>query len=40
MDELTPDAVPHPYAASKLAAELAVEAQARSGKVGAVILRL
>jgi UDP-glucose 4-epimerase len=40
MDELTPDEVPHPYAGSKLAAELAVEAQARSGNVGAVILRL
>lgn len=40
MGEHTPDAPPHPYAASKLAAEFAVEAQARTGALGAVVVRL
>lgn len=40
MSEDLPDDVPHPYAASKRAAELAIEAQARSGRLGAVILRV
>lgn len=40
MDEDVPDAVPHPYAASKRAAELAIEALCHSGKLGAAILRL
>jgi UDP-glucose 4-epimerase len=31
---------PHPYAASKRAAELAIESQARAGKLAAVVLRL
>lgn len=40
MDEGTPDAPPHPYASSKLAAESAIGAQARAGLVGAVVVRL
>ncbi|GAB4588312.1 NAD-dependent epimerase/dehydratase family protein [Nocardia sp. IFM 10818] len=40
MTEDLPDAPPHPYAASKLAAELAIEAQARTGALAATILRL
>lgn len=40
MHEGLPDAVPHPYAASKRAAELAVEALCRGGALGAAILRL
>lgn len=40
MTEELPDAPPHPYAASKLAAELAIEAQARTGRLSATILRL
>ncbi|MGH3859624.1 NAD-dependent epimerase/dehydratase family protein [Actinokineospora sp.] len=40
MNEDLADDIPHPYAASKRAAELAVEWQARSGAVGAVIVRL
>ncbi|MET9491985.1 NAD-dependent epimerase/dehydratase family protein [Nocardia sp. NPDC006630] len=40
MSEDLADSPPHPYAASKLAAELAIEAQARSGNLGAVIVRL
>lgn len=40
MSEGFPDAPPHPYASSKLAAEYAIEAQARSGGIGAIVLRL
>lgn len=40
MPEDLPDDVPHPYAASKRAAELAIESQAGSGQLGAAILRL
>ncbi|WP_280461609.1 NAD-dependent epimerase/dehydratase family protein [Nocardia carnea] len=40
MTEELPDAPPHPYAASKLAAELAIEAQVRTGRLSATILRL
>ncbi|WP_280438429.1 NAD-dependent epimerase/dehydratase family protein [Nocardia carnea] len=40
MTEELPDAPPHPYAASKLAAELAIESQARTGRLSATILRL
>lgn len=40
MDETTPDNPPHPYAASKLAAEWAIEAAAASGALGATIFRL
>lgn len=40
MTEDLPDAPPHPYASSKLAAELAVAAQAQSGTLGAIVLRL
>ncbi|MGW4534753.1 NAD-dependent epimerase/dehydratase family protein [Nocardia sp. NPDC004340] len=40
MTEDLPDAPPHPYARSKLAAELTIEAAAQSGDVAAVILRL
>lgn len=40
MTEDLPDDAPHPYGASKLAAELAIEAQARSGRLGAAILRV
>jgi nucleoside-diphosphate-sugar epimerase len=35
-----PDDPPHPYAASKAAAEAAIRWQARSGKLSAVVLRL
>ncbi|MGW0245508.1 NAD-dependent epimerase/dehydratase family protein [Nocardia goodfellowii] len=40
MTESLPDAPPHPYASSKLAAEFAVEAQARAGRLSAVVVRL
>ncbi|WP_328438714.1 NAD-dependent epimerase/dehydratase family protein [Nocardia puris] len=40
MSEELPDAPPHPYAASKLAAEWAIEAQVAAGKVAACVLRL
>ncbi|MBF6135009.1 UDP-glucose 4-epimerase [Nocardia otitidiscaviarum] len=40
MGEALPDAPPHPYASSKLAAELAVEAQASTGRLAAAVLRL
>ena len=40
MSEGLPDAPPHPYAASKQAAESAIEWQARAGELGAVVLRL
>ncbi|NNH75950.1 UDP-glucose 4-epimerase [Nocardia uniformis] len=40
MIEELPDAPPHPYASSKLAAELAVEAAVRGGIIGAITLRL
>lgn len=40
MSEDLPDDLPHPYAASKRAAELAIEWQARAGHLGAAILRL
>ncbi|MFE3024732.1 NAD-dependent epimerase/dehydratase family protein [Nocardia tengchongensis] len=40
MTEDLPDAPPHPYARSKLAAELAIEATAQSGHISAAILRL
>jgi nucleoside-diphosphate-sugar epimerase len=40
MSEALPDAIPHPYAASKRAAELAVEWTARSGRIAATTLRL
>lgn len=40
MTEELPEDVPHPYAASKYAAEVAIEWVARAGRVGAVILRL
>ncbi|WP_067824357.1 NAD-dependent epimerase/dehydratase family protein [Nocardia inohanensis] len=40
MTEHTPDAPPHPYAASKLAAEFAVTAQAHAGDLTATVLRL
>jgi UDP-glucose 4-epimerase len=40
MDEELRAAPPHPYASSKYAAELAIEAQAQTGELGAVILRL
>ncbi|MGO4518929.1 NAD-dependent epimerase/dehydratase family protein [Terriglobus sp. 2YAB30_2] len=40
MTEDLPDAPPHPYAASKLAAELAIHAQARTGRLSATVLRL
>lgn len=39
MTEDLPDLPPHPYAASKLAAEFAVQAQARAGALSATILR-
>nr|WP_232541523.1 NAD-dependent epimerase/dehydratase family protein [Nocardia bovistercoris] len=38
--EETPDAPPHPYAASKHAAEAAITAQAATGELSATILRL
>lgn len=40
MSEALPADPPHPYAASKYAAELAVDAMARSGQLGAVVIRL
>ncbi|MGX1808179.1 NAD-dependent epimerase/dehydratase family protein [Nocardia sp. NPDC055321] len=40
MTEDCPDAPPHPYASSKLAAEYAIEAQAGSGALGAIVVRL
>ncbi|WP_067716054.1 NAD-dependent epimerase/dehydratase family protein [Nocardia yamanashiensis] len=40
MTERTPDAPPHPYATSKLAAEQAITAQANTGALTATILRL
>lgn len=40
MTEDLPDMPPHPYAASKLAAELAIGAQARTGRLSATVLRL
>nr|WP_246461251.1 NAD-dependent epimerase/dehydratase family protein [Nocardia transvalensis] len=40
MTELTLDAPPHPYAASKLAAEYAIRAQANAAGMSAIILRL
>ncbi|WP_040802368.1 NAD-dependent epimerase/dehydratase family protein [Nocardia concava] len=40
MTEDLPVDPPHPYASSKVAAEAAVEAQARNGALGAVVLRL
>ncbi|UFS98118.1 NAD-dependent epimerase/dehydratase family protein [Nocardia huaxiensis] len=40
LDESAPDAPAHPYASSKLAAEWAAEAQARTGALAATILRL
>ncbi|MET8797016.1 NAD-dependent epimerase/dehydratase family protein [Nocardia sp. NPDC004568] len=40
MTEDTADAPPHPYAASKMAAELALFAQARTGRLSATVLRL
>ncbi|MFI2282086.1 NAD-dependent epimerase/dehydratase family protein [Nocardia beijingensis] len=40
MTERLPDAPPHPYAASKLAAEWAISAQAATGRLSAVVLRL
>ncbi|MGK8553721.1 NAD-dependent epimerase/dehydratase family protein [Nocardia gipuzkoensis] len=40
MTEELPDAPPHPYAASKLAAEFAINAKAQAGHLSAVVLRL
>ncbi|TLF82707.1 NAD-dependent epimerase/dehydratase family protein [Nocardia cyriacigeorgica] len=40
MTEDLPDVPPHPYAASKLAAELAIQGHAQGGMASAVILRL
>jgi UDP-glucose 4-epimerase len=40
MTESLPDAPPHPYAASKLAAEWALHAQAGTGRLSAAVLRL
>ncbi|MGK8520634.1 NAD-dependent epimerase/dehydratase family protein [Nocardia asteroides] len=40
MTEELPDAPPHPYAASKLAAEWAIHAQTRTGRLSATVLRL
>ncbi|MFI2230928.1 NAD-dependent epimerase/dehydratase family protein [Nocardia testacea] len=40
MDELLPDAPPHPYASSKLAAELAVEAQSQGAGFAAITVRM
>ncbi|MEC3955760.1 NAD-dependent epimerase/dehydratase family protein [Nocardia sp. CDC153] len=40
MTEDLPVAPPHPYASSKVAAEAVVEAQASSGALGAIVLRL
>ncbi|WP_174185920.1 NAD-dependent epimerase/dehydratase family protein [Nocardia barduliensis] len=40
MTERLPDAPPHPYAASKSAAEWAIRAQAHTGRLSATVLRL
>lgn len=40
MTESLPDAPPHPYAASKLAAEWALHAQAGTGRLSVAVLRL
>jgi UDP-glucose 4-epimerase len=40
MTESLPDAPPHPYAASKLAAEWALHAQAGAGRLSVAVLRL
>jgi UDP-glucose 4-epimerase len=40
MSEDLPDNPPHPYAASKAAAEAAIHWQARSGALGAAALRI
>ncbi|WP_063917545.1 NAD-dependent epimerase/dehydratase family protein [Nocardia niwae] len=40
MTERLPDAPPHPYAASKLAAEWAISSQAGTGRLSAIVLRL
>jgi UDP-glucose 4-epimerase len=40
MSEDLPDSPPHPYAASKAAAEAAIDWQARSGALGAAALRI
>ncbi|MFC9897274.1 NAD-dependent epimerase/dehydratase family protein [Nocardia sp. NPDC127579] len=40
MNEELPDSPPHPYASSKLAAELAIEAQARGGNLAATVVRI
>ncbi|MEU1962481.1 NAD-dependent epimerase/dehydratase family protein [Nocardia sp. NPDC019255] len=40
MTEGLPDAPPHPYAASKLAAEWAISSQAGAGRLSATVLRL
>ncbi|MFE7746041.1 NAD-dependent epimerase/dehydratase family protein [Nocardia sp. NPDC057455] len=40
MTESLPDAPPHPYAASKLAAEWAIHAYAGTGRLSATVLRL
>ncbi|WP_083896377.1 NAD-dependent epimerase/dehydratase family protein [Nocardia jiangxiensis] len=40
MTEDLPSAPPHPYASSKLAAELAIEAQCGTGDLAAVVVRL
>ena len=40
MNEELPDAPPHPYAHSKLAAELVIEAQAEGGALAAVVARV
>ncbi len=40
MNEQLPDAPPHPYASTKLAAELVIEAQASGGELAGVIARV
>ncbi|NQE87540.1 NAD-dependent epimerase/dehydratase family protein [Nocardia terpenica] len=40
MSEKLPDAPPHPYASSKLAAEMGIEAQCRAGHLAAGIIRM
>lgn len=40
MNEELRDSPPHPYASSKLAAELAIEAQAHGGDLGATVVRI
>ena len=40
MHEELPAAPPHPYASSKLAAEIVIEAQAAGGRIAAVVARL